>query len=178
MRWVLKRTALLIGCALIAMQFIPTSTEPNTVSAKGGHTGEMTDSQVVKIMDRSCQDCHSSTTHWPWYGHVAPVSWILARDVNRGRAKLDFSQWAGRTPSTNERLEICDAVSDGSMPLLAYRLLHPKATLSKQDVDLICDWADDPGSGGRRVQASVSTVTTEIPTRSNRIHSSHTRGSR
>ena len=178
MQRILKRIAVSIGCALLGMQFIPTSTKPNTVTAKGGHKGEMTDSQVGKMMDRSCQDCHSSTTHWPWYGHVAPVSWILARDVNRGRAKLDFSQWAGRTPSANERMEICDAVSDGSIPLLAYRLLHPKATLSKQDVDLICNWAADPGSGGSRVQASVSTVMTEIPTRSNRIRSSHTRGSR
>ena len=178
MRWVLKRTAVLIGCALIAMQFIPTSAKPNTVIVKGGHKGEMTDSQIVKIMDRSCQDCHSSTTRWPWYGHVAPVSWILARDINRGRTKLDFSQWAGRTPSTNERLEICDAVSDGSMPLLAYRLLHPRATLSKTDVDLICDWAADPSTGGSRVQASVGPVTTESQARSDRIRSSKTRGSK
>jgi len=178
MRRVLKRTAVLIGGALIAMQFIPTTTMPSAVTTKGGHVGEITDSEVVEIMGRSCQDCHSSNTHWPWYGHVAPVSWILARDVNRGRAKLDFSQWSGRTPSANERMEICDAVSDDSMPLLAYRLLHPNARLSKRDVDLICAWAATPASGGSRVQASLSTVMTEIPARPNRIRSSHTRGSR
>ena len=169
MRRVLKRAAVLIGCALVGMQFIPTSAKSNTVTTMTEHKGEMTDFQVVRIMDRSCQDCHSGNTHWPWYGHVAPASWILARDVNRGRAKLDFAQWAGRPPSANERLEICDAVSDGSMPLLAYRLLHPKATLSKHDVDLICDWAADPSTGGSRVQASVGTVTTESPARSDRI---------
>ena len=26
------------------------------------------------ILDRSCQDCHSNTTRWPWYSNVAPVS--------------------------------------------------------------------------------------------------------
>jgi hypothetical protein len=178
MRRVLKRTAALIGCALVGMQFIPTSAKSNTVTAVTRHKAEMADSQVGRIIARSCQDCHSSTTHWPWYGHVAPVSWVLGRDVNRGRAKLDFSQWAGRTPSANERAEICDAVSDGSMPLLAYRLIHSKARLSKHDVDLICNWAADPGSGESRVQASVSTVMTEIPARPNRIRSSNTRGSR
>lgn len=178
MRRVLKRAAVLIGCALVGMQFIPTSAKSGTVTAVTEQKNEMTDSQVAKIMDRSCHDCHSSTTHWPWYGHVAPVSWILARDVNRGRAKLDFSQWAGRTPSANERMEICDAASDGSMPLLAYTLIHSKARLSKHDVDLICDWAADPGSGRSRAQASVSTVMTEVPSRPNRIRSSNTRGSR
>ena len=140
--------------------------------------GQMTDPQVVMIMDRACEDCHSSNTHWPWYGNVAPVSWILTRDVKRGRAKLDLSQWAGRTPSINERKEICDVVSDGSMPLLAYRLLHPNATLSKHDVDLICDWADAPGTGEGRIQANVSTTMTGIPSRSSSIHSSNRKGLR
>jgi hypothetical protein len=95
--------AAVLECALVGMQFIPTSAKSNAATTMTGHKGEMTESQVVKIMDRSCQDCHSSSTHWPWYGHVAPVSWILARHVNRGCDKLDFSQWAGRTPSANER---------------------------------------------------------------------------
>lgn len=176
MRWTLKRTAVLVGCTLVGMQFIPVSTKSNTASEKGGHTQGMANPQVVMIMDRACEDCHSSNTHWPWYGHVAPISWILAKDVNRGRAKLDLSQWTGRMPSVNERKEICDAVSDGSMPLLAYRLFHPKATLSKHDVDLICDWADAPGTDGR-IQANMSTMT-EIPTRSNTTHSSNSKGSR
>lgn len=155
----LKRSAVLVGCALVGMQFIPASTKPNTASEKGQHVQEMANPQVVTIMNRACEDCHSRNTHWPWYGHVAPVSWILARDVNRGRAKLDLSEWTGRTPSLNERQEICDAVSDGSMPLLAYRFLHPNAALSKRDVDLICDWADAPRRDEGRTQANASTMT-------------------
>src|SRR5262249_18484051 len=137
----------------------------------------MANPQVVTIMNRACEDCHSSNTHWPWYGHVAPLSWILARDVNRGRAKLDLSEWTGRTPSLNERKEICDAVSDGSMPLPAYRLLHPNATLSKHDVDLICDWADAPTTDEGRIQANVSTMT-DTQIRFNSTHTPNSKGSR
>jgi hypothetical protein len=72
------------------------------------------------------------------------VSWILSRDVRQGRAKLDFSQWARRTHSANERMEICDAISNGSMPLHAYTAFHRDARLSAHDVDLICDWAATP----------------------------------
>jgi hypothetical protein len=55
--------------------------------------------------------------------------------VNRGRAKLSFSQWS-KPPAANARMEICDAVSDGSMPFPAYTVLHHDARLSRQDVAL------------------------------------------
>ena len=129
------------GLALILMQLVPTPTRTNPVTAGGVHMTELIDPAAGKILDRSCQDCHSTSGHMPWYGHVAPVSWLVSRDVNRGLQKLDFSNWTRQAHSANERMEICDAVSDGSMPLAAYRLLHKDARLSKQDIDVICDWA-------------------------------------
>ncbi len=72
-------------------------------------------------------DCHSNHTRWPWYGRLAPISWILSRDISRGRAKLDFSHWPYEAHTANQRMEICDAVSDGSMPLKAYTFMHHRA---------------------------------------------------
>ena len=48
---------------------------------------------VAAVLRRACYDCHSNETVWPWYSHVAPVSWLLARDVREGRAELNFSVW-------------------------------------------------------------------------------------
>lgn len=135
------------------------------------------DSQVGAILDRSCQDCHSANTRWPWYARVAPFSWILARDVSKGRAKLDFSQWAEKLPSTNQRMEVCDAVSNGSMPLRAYTLVHRNARLSKQDVDSICDWAATPEPTRPGVKALGLDATDETLTSSNNLHS-FSKGSR
>jgi hypothetical protein len=160
------------------MQLVPAGTQTKAIAASGAHTAEMINPKVSAIVDRSCQDCHSNQTRLPWYGHVAPVSWILSRDVRKGRAKLDFSHWTGRAPSTNERMEICDAVSDGSMPLRAYTVVHRNARLSKQDVDLICDWAATPTSNESPLQASGLPAAAETLTSSNDGHRPNTKGSR
>src|ERR1700749_974761 len=47
--------------------------------------------QVEAILRQSCYDCHSDETRWPWYAHVAPVSWWIAHDVNEAREKGNFS---------------------------------------------------------------------------------------
>jgi hypothetical protein len=156
MQAALKRVVTIFGCVAVGMQLVPTGRGTIRIAASRAHQTEMINPKVGAILDRSCQDCHSDQTHVPWYGRVAPVSWILSRDVRKGRAKLDFSQWAARPHSTNERMEICDAVSDGSMPLRAYTVLHRDARLSKEDVALICDWAASPTSNEHPVQAESS----------------------
>jgi len=102
---------------------------------------EVINPQVGAILDRSCQDCHSSRTTWPWYSRVAPMSWIVSKHVREGREVLNFSDWAHQPDLADEPMLICDAVSDGSMPLRDYTLIHRKAKLSKRDVELICGWA-------------------------------------
>jgi hypothetical protein len=127
------------------MQFVPVTMKPAS-GAKGTQTVHLTetiDPQVGRILDRSCKDCHSNDTNWPWYSRVAPVSWILSGHVRKGREKLDFSNWAEEDHSPHELAEVCDAVSDGSMPLPSYTWFHPGAKLSNQDVEVICRWAED-----------------------------------
>jgi hypothetical protein len=177
MQRVLKRTAVLLAFALIGMQFVSTSTKPNTVTVSEVHMAGVIEPQVGTILDRSCQDCHSSNTRWPWYGSIAPISWILSRDVSKGRKKLDFSQWEERPHSANERMEICDAVTNGSMPLRAYTVLHGNARLSKKDVDLICDWAAAPASNERPLRASGLPPAAETLTSSKHVSRRNTKGS-
>ena len=123
------------------MQFVPIATTPKASATTGAHMGEVINPQVGAILDRSCQDCHSNRTNWPWYSHIAPVSWIVSKHVSAGREIIDFSEWANQPPSADERMLICDAVSDGRMPLREYTFIHRKAKLSKRDVELICNWA-------------------------------------
>ena len=94
-------------------------------------------------MHRACFDCHSNATVWPWYSHVAPVSWLLADDVKKGRKEVNFSEWGGYTQKRKLRKlkEICDQVKEGDMPLKKYVPLHPASKLSDADRAAICDWA-------------------------------------
>jgi hypothetical protein len=131
--------------AFIGLQFLPAPAVSKTSTTKP-HTAEMINPQVGKILDRSCQDCHSNRTAWPWYSHIAPVSWAVSRHVIEGRETLDFTDWETRPPSEGERMLICDAVSDGRMPLHEYTAIHRNAKLSKQDVEVICGWAGAPST--------------------------------
>ena len=90
-------------------------------------------SQTRALAQRACFDCHSNETAWPWYTHIAPVSWLTAHDVLEGRQRLNFSTWgqstSGRGEGTNVR-ELVRAVQNGSMPSAIYLPLHPSARLT------------------------------------------------
>jgi hypothetical protein len=135
-----KLTLILVVSAFIGMQFVSTPAVSKT-STTTSNKAEMINPQVGKILNRSCQDCHSNRTVWPWYSRVAPVSWVISKHVIEGRETLDFSDWGTQPPDGIERMLICDAVSDGTMPLHDYTAIHRKARLSKQDIESICAWA-------------------------------------
>jgi hypothetical protein len=94
---------------------------------------------VVAILDRSCGDCHSNATAWPWYTGIAPLSWLMAYGVAEGRKTINFSEWAGYAPDLQHALlaASCQAASSGRMPG-AYATLKPETRLSAQDVETIC----------------------------------------
>jgi cytochrome c len=99
---------------------------------------------ILQILIRSCMDCHSHETRMPWYGHVAPASWLLARDVVEARKAMNLSEWRRRPPAVRLALAAaaCEDVKSGTMPKLQYLLLHPGARLSPADIATICGWPD------------------------------------
>lgn len=101
---------------------------------------------VQAVVNRSCKDCHSAETAWPWYSRIAPVSWLVERDVREGRKRLDFSKWVAadsKSPALGEVEELCAAASTGDMPPAPYRLMHPNSKLTREDVAVFCKWADE-----------------------------------
>jgi hypothetical protein len=156
MRKLARLTAILFAFVFLGMQFVPAATTPKPSATTGTHMAEVINPRVGAILDRACQDCHSSRTTWPWYSRVAPVSWIVSKHVSEGREMLDFSEWATQPPSADERMLICDAVSDGRMPLPEYTVMHRNAKLSKRDVELICGWAAAPSAPMKQVSKSTN----------------------
>ena len=78
----------------------------------------------------ACKDCHSNETAWPWYSQIAPLSWLVQRDVNEGRSEFNVSEW-GR--AKNEGDEAAGHVRDGEMPPWFYLPAHPEARLSESE---------------------------------------------
>lgn len=83
-----------------------------------------------ELAKAACFDCHSNETVWPWYSHVAPVSWLVQRDTDEGRRKLNFSEW---DKPQKEADEAAKAVREGDMPMWIYLPAHPEARLSDAD---------------------------------------------
>ena len=97
---------------------------------------------VRATIDRSCRDCHSEATRFPWYSYVAPVAWLIASDVKNGREHLNLSRWNEYSLIRRERSlsEIANQVQDGGMPLAIYTWMHPDAVLSPADRAAIFEW--------------------------------------
>jgi len=93
----------------------------------------------------ACYDCHSNQTRRPLYSRVAPFSWLVARDVEQGREKLNFSTWEG---SGGDARDAAETIGEGSMPPRRYLPLHPDARLTEDERRLLVQALE--GMGGDR----------------------------
>jgi hypothetical protein len=133
------KIVILVLCAIFfGVQFIPVTRDNPKVVADFGENQE-----VKTIFKRSCYDCHSYETVWPWYSRIAPVSWLVAGDVHEAREELNFSAWGSLTEAKRRHLRegIPEEVEEGEMPLGIYLVMHSEAELSDADKSLIERWA-------------------------------------
>jgi cytochrome c551/c552 len=97
---------------------------------------------VQQILKAACYDCHSHETVYPWYSHVAPVSWIIGDHVHVGRDELNFSVWGeysvGRQDHKLE--EMIEEVEEGEMPEKSYVIMHAESDLTEEQKETLFSW--------------------------------------
>ena len=145
MRKTLKWIAIgLVALFLAAQVYQPDRSNPPVDESKTIFTSLNVPPDVKAVLDRSCTDCHSNNTTWPWYSHVAPMSWLVARDVKDGRSSMNFSVWGTykRTRQSGKLDDISEQLSTDKMPLKPYRIMHPNSALSKEETDRVSRWAE------------------------------------
>ncbi len=98
---------------------------------------------VLDVLQRSCQNCHSERTAWPAYSHMAPISWLIEKDVQDGRSHWNMSKWDQYSIEDREHIlsQIGPMVRNKQMPLPQYLLLHREARLSDADAELLYQWS-------------------------------------
>jgi cytochrome c551/c552 len=100
--------------------------------------------EVKATLRAACYDCHSNETVWPSYSPIAPVSWLLAYDVGKGREELNFSTWQRYDAKQQQKnlKETVETVNDGEMPPWYYVIAHPEAHLADKDRQALVAWAN------------------------------------
>jgi hypothetical protein len=139
MRWrtVLRRVAIAMLVVFLALQLVPYGwRHPNPPVSR---SATWPSAQAESLARTACYDCHSNETDWPVYSYVAPMSWLVRRDVESGRHELNFSEW---DRDHGEADDAADAIEDGSMPPRQYTILHPDARLSAAEKQALIDALD------------------------------------
>lgn len=125
----------------IVIQFIqPDRTNPAIEPSATYEALAKPSPQVASMLKRACADCHSNSTNWPWYSKVAPASWLVASDVQRGRVHLNFSEWnrLGQEMAQKRLAKACSEMKRGEMPLWQYTLVHRDSKITPADIEAFC----------------------------------------
>lgn len=141
----MKIVVILVVSALIVIQFFRIDkTVPAIVEAETLEATVTVPDNVREIIGRSCTDCHTYKTVYPWYSNVQPFAWFLKNHIDDGRRKLNFSVFNTYTPERkSKKLEaICENVESKEMPLPSYLWIHWNSVLSETDAKTLCDWAN------------------------------------
>ena len=120
-----RTAALVLGAVVLALQLVPYGRDHSNPPVTRDAPWATPEGRRLAVA--ACYDCHSNETRWPLYSQVAPMSWLVQRDVENGRRELNFSTWDGDAD------DLADAVEDGDMPPRNYTFLHPDARLSAEE---------------------------------------------
>ena len=143
MKKVLKVGVIALVLGFIVLQFFPPDrTNPPINDAETLEASTQVPADVAAILNRSCSDCHSHKTAYPWYSNVSPASWFLVDHIENGRSHLNFSVWNtyDKKKKSHKMEEIQEQVEGGMMPLGSYLWIHRNAVLSESDARALIDW--------------------------------------
>ncbi|MBL0355970.1 MAG: heme-binding domain-containing protein [Chitinophagaceae bacterium] len=141
-----KKILLLLLAALVIIQFFhPEKNSNATPEATANDVSKvfpMPDS-VQNILERSCYDCHSNNTEYPWYAEVQPIAWWLNNHIEEGKREVNFNEFASYSPRRQYKKfeEIIEQVKEDEMPLSSYTIIHKDAVLSKEQKLALSSWA-------------------------------------
>ncbi|MCA9323058.1 MAG: heme-binding domain-containing protein [Planctomycetes bacterium] len=139
---IIRWSLILVVVTFVAIQFVPVAHTNPTVQSP-----IQAPADVAAVLKKGCYDCHSHETNWPWYSHVAPVSWQIVEEVDEGRSELNFSNWGDYSPKkqAHKISEIWEEVESNEMPPAKYLWLHSEAKLSDADRQVLRSWARSHG---------------------------------
>ena len=139
----MRKLLLLLLIALIVIQFIRPEKNISAAISPTDITAKYTvPAEVAAILKRSCYDCHSNNTNYPWYANIQPITWWLNDHVKDGKRHLNFSTFTAYSFKRQDHKleEVTETIQKHEMPLASYTSMHKEAKLSEADKKLLADW--------------------------------------
>lgn len=143
MKRIIKIAGIVLAFFFMVIQFIPRNHNDGVAGPVDGITKVYpVPENIGAILKKSCYDCHSNHTNYPWYAPIQPFRYVLDSHIKAGKADLNFDEFGNYTPrKQRSRLRaIGESLDEGSMPLSSYTIIHRDAVLSKEDKQLLADW--------------------------------------
>jgi hypothetical protein len=138
-RWLVRSLAA-AAVLLAAAQFVPVERVNPPVKLE-----ILAPPEVKTVLERSCFDCHSNRTRWPWYAYVAPASWFVTHHVEDARGDLNFTEWPAMDfeAQLHDLDEMKEEIEEEEMPLPSYLLVHRSSRLSQQERSMLIAWIEE-----------------------------------
>ena len=143
LRSILKKTGGLLLFLLVIIQFFrPEKNTSDYISINKVSNAFETPLEVDNILERSCSDCHSNNSDYPWYTEIQPVSWWIDHHIEEGKEHFNSDEFKNYSVKRQHHVmdEIIGEIESGEMPFDSYVWLHPGTALSIQEKEMLVNW--------------------------------------
>ncbi|MGH1337692.1 MAG: heme-binding domain-containing protein [Aureispira sp.] len=140
-----RRIFLILVVVLVVIQFIPTDKSAPDIKAVDTFANTLQPPEAILTqLKSSCYDCHSYETTYPWYTHIAPVSFWIRGHIKNARKALNFSTWGEQSVSDQKHLlhECAEEIAEGHMPPKGYYRMHEDAYLDDTKKGALETWLE------------------------------------
>ena len=161
---ILRKIAWGIGFAAVLLLVLQ-GLRPALVTSVGPKAEIAVPSDVREILERRCEQCHSDEPRLAWFDEIVPAYWLVAHDVRKARARLNFSE-LGAKPVAVQRAELFEAVNMiqlGAMPLPSYRMAHPGSDVTESELAVLKDYLRPFNPDGLAAMKAAAPVVAAAP---------------
>jgi len=141
----LKKIVPFLLVVFVGIQFIPTKRNQSTEVLESDFSKTFTvPANIQNMFEKSCYDCHSNNTNYPWYNKIQPISWLLENHIKEGKKEFNFSEFGAysKRKQKNKLKSLASQIRDNEMPMQSYTLIHSDAKLSDSDKEQIIVWVN------------------------------------
>lgn len=97
---------------------------------------------VETILKKSCYDCHSNNTRYPWYSYIQPIRIFMESHIKDAKENLNFDEFGkySKRKQENKSDRIIKQIKSNEMPLASYTFAHKNARLTPAQKKVVMNW--------------------------------------